>query len=257
MPDAHVERALELVDRHAARRRRPGRRPAPASRSTGRRWPTRSAGSTRARLAASPPPVTWLNGVHLDARRSAPGSRARRSGSAQQLLAERAAELRRPRRSSGQPARSSAARGGPASSRWSAGRWTPSRPARRRRGPGPAPSSRSASTTPVPAPATSYSSGPEQAGVLGGLAADQRAAGQHAALGDALDDGGDPLGHDLAAGDVVGHEQRLGAADHEVVDDHADQVVADGVVPVERLRDRDLGADAVGGGREQRTPVAP
>ncbi len=55
--------------------------------------------------------------------------------------------------------------------------------------------------------------GGQQAGVLGGLAADQRAAGLDARLGDALDDRRDPLGDDLAGGDVVGHEQRLGAAD--------------------------------------------
>ena len=121
-----------------------------------------------------------------------------------------------------------------------------------RSGPGPGPSSSSASTTPVPAPATSYSSGAEQPGVLGGLAADQGAAGQPAALGDARDDRGDPLGDDLADRDVVGHEQRLGAADHEVVDDHADQVDADRVVHVHPLGDVDLGADAVGGGGEQR-----
>ena len=91
--------------------------------------------------------------------------------------------------------------------------------------------------------------------MLGGLAADQRAAGLDARLGDALDDRRDPLGHDPAAGDVVGHEERLGAADHQVVDDHADQVEPDGVVDVHRLRDRDLGADAVGGGGEQRALV--
>ena len=40
--------------------------------------------------------------------------------------------------------------------------------------------------------------GLQQAGVLGGLAADQRAAGLDAGLGDALDDRRDPLGHDPA-----------------------------------------------------------
>ena len=70
--------------------------------------------------------------------------------------------------------------------------------------------------------------------------------------GDAGDDGGDPLGHDLAGGDVVGHEQRLGAADDDVVDDHADEVEADGVVAVEGLGDGDLGAHAVGARGEHR-----
>ena len=59
-------------------------------------------------------------------------------------------------------------------------------------------------------------------------------------------------GTTLPHGDVVGHEQRLGAADDEVVDDHADQVEADGVVLVHPLRDGDLGADAVGRGGQQR-----
>src|SRR5690606_39013182 len=90
--------------------------------------------------------------------------------------------------------------------------------------------------------------GAEQAGVLGGLPTQQRAARYDTGLGDALDDLGDPLGHDPAGGDVVGEEERLGAADDEVVDEHADQVEADGVVLVHRLGDGDLGADAVGGG---------
>jgi hypothetical protein len=71
-------------------------------------------------------------------------------------------------------------------------------------------------------------------------------------LGDAADDGRDPLGDDLAPRDVVGHEERLGAAHDEVVDDHPDEVEADGVVNVERLGDGDLGAHAVGGRGEHR-----
>jgi hypothetical protein len=97
--------------------------------------------------------------------------------------------------------------------------------------------------------------GLHQAGVLGGLAADERAAGLDARLGDALDDRRDPLGDDPAAGDVVGHEERLGAAHDQVVDDHPDQVEADRVVHVHGLRDRDLGADPVGGGGQQRPGV--
>ena len=98
--------------------------------------------------------------------------------------------------------------------------------------------------------------GTEEPRVLGGLAADQRAAGLDAGLGDALDDGRDPLGYDAAGGDVVGHEEGLGAADDQVVDDHADQVEPDRVVDVHGLGDGDLGADAVGGGGEQRAFVA-
>ena len=75
-------------------------------------------------------------------------------------------------------------------------------------------------------------------------------------FGDARDDLGDALGHGAADGDVVLQEQRLGAAHDEVVDDHRDQVEADGVVLVHRLRDRQLGADAVGRRRQQRLAVA-
>ena len=90
------------------------------------------------------------------------------------------------------------------------------------------------------------------ASVLGGLATDQRGARRRAAAGDPGDDVGDAVRHDAPAGDVVGHEQRLRTDHHDVVDDHADQVLPDGVVLVDRLGDGDLRADAVGRGREQR-----
>lgn len=92
--------------------------------------------------------------------------------------------------------------------------------------------------------------------MLGGLATEQRATGLDAAFGDACDDLRDPLGHDATDGDVVLQEQRLGAADHEVVDDHRDEVETDRVVLVECLRHRELGADTVGGRREQRLLVS-
>ena len=95
----------------------------------------------------------------------------------------------------------------------------------------------------------------EQAGMLGRLATEQRGAGLGAGLRDALDDVGDALGHHTSAGDVVGEEQGLGTAHHEVVDEHADEVEADGVVDVHGLRDRDLRAHTVGGGGQQRTLV--
>ena len=95
-----------------------------------------------------------------------------------------------------------------------------------------------------------------QAGVLGGLTAEQRAARPHAALGDTADDRAQPLGDRAADRDVVLQKQRLGAANHQVVDHHRHQVHADGVVLVHRLRDRQLRADAIGGGCEQRFAVA-
>ena len=83
------------------------------------------------------------------------------------------------------------------------------------------------------------------AGVLRGLAAEQSAACLDAAFGNALDDLGDLLRNDLAHRNVVLEEQRLGAADHEVIDAHGDQVDADGVVLVHRLGDGELRAHAV------------
>ena len=88
------------------------------------------------------------------------------------------------------------------------------------------------------------------------LAPEQCAAGDAAALGDAAHDVGDALGEHRAGCDVVGHEERLGAADDEVVDDHRDEVDADRVVDVEGLRDRDLRPDTIGRGGEQRPAVS-
>ena len=50
--------------------------------------------------------------------------------------------------------------------------------------------------------------GRHHAGVLGRLAADEGAAGLHAALGDAGDDGRDLFGHVLSDGDVVEEKRR-------------------------------------------------
>ena len=57
------------------------------------------------------------------------------------------------------------------------------------------------------------------------------------ALGDA--------GVELAGGEIVEEEQRLGALHDQVVDAHRDQVDADAVVPVVLDRELELGADAV------------
>ena len=87
------------------------------------------------------------------------------------------------------------------------------------------------------------------AGVLGHLAADERAAGLPAALGHAVDELLDVVGVELADGDVVEEEERLGALAHEVVDAHGDEVDADRVEAAGGLGDERLGADAVGGRR--------
>ena len=60
----------------------------------------------------------------------------------------------------------------------------------------------------------------------------------------------------LAGGEVVEEEQRLGALHHHVVDAHGDQVDADGVVPAAVDRQPELGAHAVGAGDQHRLPVA-
>ena len=89
-------------------------------------------------------------------------------------------------------------------------------------------------------------------GVLGHLAADERAAGLPAAVGDALDQLLDVIGVEPADGDVVEEEQRLGALADEVVDAHRHQVDADRLEPAGALRDERLRADAVGRGHQHR-----
>ena len=91
---------------------------------------------------------------------------------------------------------------------------------------------------------------------LGGLAADQGAAGLFAAVGDAGDDGARGRHVELAGGEVVEEEQRLGALHHQVVDAHRDQVDADAVMLAGLDRDLQLGADAVGGGDQKGVAVA-
>ena len=59
-------------------------------------------------------------------------------------------------------------------------------------------------------------------------------------------------GLELAAGEIVEEKQRLGALHHEIVDRHGDKIDADGVMTAGLDRDLDLGADAVGGGDQDR-----
>ncbi len=69
--------------------------------------------------------------------------------------------------------------------------------------------------------------------MLGRLAADEGRTRLGAGARDSRDDVGDALGNHAPARDVVGHEQRSRPDHDDVVDDHADQVLADGVVLVE------------------------
>src|SRR5699024_7514343 len=83
--------------------------------------------------------------------------------------------------------------------------------------------------------------------MLGGLPTDEGTTGLVTTFGDPTDDLGDPLGHHGAAGDVVGHEQRFGATDHQIVDHHRHQVDTDRVVFVHLLGEHQFRADPVGG----------
>ena len=95
-----------------------------------------------------------------------------------------------------------------------------------------------------------------RAGVLGHLAADQRAARDATAFGDAFDELFDVVGIEPADRDVVEEEQWLGALAHEVVDAHRDEVDADRGEPARRLGDQRLRADAVGRAHQHRVLVA-
>ena len=88
------------------------------------------------------------------------------------------------------------------------------------------------------------------AGVFGGLAAQQRAAGAQAAFVDAAHDVGHGLRVDLAHHQVVEKEQRRRAAGRDVVDAHGHGVDADGAVDAHLAGEHDLGAGAVGAGHE-------
>ena len=157
-------------------------------------------GSTRARLAASPPPVTWREGVHVGAERPrrGRGSRRRRSGSGSSSSSPRVRPNSSTCRSSAQPARANDA----ADQRVAVGvqaAATPARRRRRRRAPGRGRAGRSASTTPVAAPATSYSSGSSSPGCSAVSPPTRAQPASSQPVGDAADDRRDPLGDDLAA----------------------------------------------------------
>ena len=83
---------------------------------------------------------------------------------------------------------------------------------------------------------------------LGRLAAHQRAAGLAAAFGNARDDGAAGIHVQLAGGEIIEEQQRLGALDDQIVDAHGDQIDADRVVLAGGDGDFQLGADPVGGG---------
>ena len=98
--------------------------------------------------------------------------------------------------------------------------------------------------------------GRHQPRVLGGLAADERAARLAAAGRDAAHE----LGHggrvELADRHVVQEGERLGAGAGDVVDAHRHEVDPDRVEATDAGGDRGLGADAVGRGDEHRLAIA-
>ena len=84
------------------------------------------------------------------------------------------------------------------------------------------------------------------------LAADQGAAGEAAALGDARDHALRRRHVQRAGGEIIQEEQRCGALHHEVVDAHRHQIDADMVMNAGVDGDLELGADAIGGGNQNR-----
>ena len=86
------------------------------------------------------------------------------------------------------------------------------------------------------------------AGHLGGLAADEGAARLPAAFGDAGDHIARLFDLELAGGEIVEEEQRLGPLHDEVVDRHGDEIDADRRMQARIDGDLQLGADPVIGG---------
>ena len=94
--------------------------------------------------------------------------------------------------------------------------------------------------------------GDVDAGHLGRLAAEQRAAGGLARRAHAADDLGDEVGVERRRGDVVEEEQRPGRLHEDVADAVVDDVHAGAADPAEAGGQLDLGADAVGRRHEDR-----
>ena len=81
--------------------------------------------------------------------------------------------------------------------------------------------------------------------VLGGLSTHQRNIHFLAGLRDPAHDVSNALRVKLAGCYVIGHKQAASAGDHDVVHDHANQVLANCVVLVDGLRNCDLRADPI------------
>ena len=92
--------------------------------------------------------------------------------------------------------------------------------------------------------------------MLGQLAADDGAAGGPAAGGDAGHHLADLVGVDPAQQLVVEEKEGPGAAAHQVVHAHGDQVDPDGVEAARRHGHRHLGPDAIGARHQDGAAVA-
>jgi hypothetical protein len=92
--------------------------------------------------------------------------------------------------------------------------------------------------------------------MLGGLAADERAARELASFRDPTDHIRSDADIEPFAHVVVEEEKRFRALHEDVVDTHRDQVDADGVMAVESERELELRAHSVGPGNEDRLAVA-
>ncbi len=108
------------------------------------------------------------------------------------------------------------------------------------------PSIRSRSTAPTAKPARSRSSGAMTPGCSAVSPPISTQPAGAAPVSDALHHGGDPLRIDLAGGDVVEHEERLGPETDQIVDAHGHQVDAHGAVAAGGLGHRELGPHPVG-----------
>src|SRR5262249_25138370 len=91
---------------------------------------------------------------------------------------------------------------------------------------------------------------------FGGFPADERTVRLPAAGRNAGDHARRHFRREFSAREVVEEEQRLSALHHEIVDRHGYEVDADRVVTAGLDRDLDLGADAGGGGDENRIGIS-
>ena len=91
-----------------------------------------------------------------------------------------------------------------------------------------------------------------KAGHFRRLAANQRAAGLAARRSDAFHHRRPDRRIELAAREIIQEKQWLSALDHKIIDRHGDQIDADRVVARSFNRDFDFGADAIGGGDQDR-----